>query len=174
MATTFTVTSTMVRLEVIKTQIKVALRRTTVINAGNLAFIEKLLDNKCAQSFSIYGMDYQNLCRAQLSLEIDWNEYDFQLSQGRARISIDERWTDNTAIEVDEAIKLFMKFVDAKSLKTEWGYSLCAWADNVAKRVELGITPSGYKSVQWSPDGEWVTEIPELPELRVGFKIKKG
>lgn len=171
MATTHTYTSTFVRLDLIKMQVRVMLRRTTMISQSSLSFLERLLDKKCVSTVSVYGLDRHNLCRVQLSLEIDWREYNFQITHGRAKVSIDERWKDNTAIEVDEAINLFNDFVSTKSLSTQWGYSLCSWADTTEQRRALGIPLGNAEPVKWTPSNNWSSTIPELQEVRVGLRF---
>ena len=169
MATTHTYTTTFTRTELIKTQVRVVLRKTTDISTSALSKIEKAIDNGWINKVTIYALDNQNYCHAQLILEIDWNEHNFQLSIGKATISIDEKWTDNTAIEVDEVIKLFNRFISEKGLSTEHQYSMTS--NSKGKASELGWIDA--KPIKWKKGQGLSYLIDELPELRVGFYLSE-
>lgn len=171
MAKTFTYTAVFTRIELIKMQVRILLRRTAEITDDFLSNIEKGLDKKWINKITIYGLDNDNLCRAQLTLEIDWEEHDFQISKGKATVSIDERWENNTAIEVDEAINIFEKFVRKKGLKTTVIYNHPDWVNlnKVCKELNLvkAETPRWKKEFQ-----QFKIKIPEVPEISVGCYLE--
>ena len=123
MARTFSYTSTktFARIDLLSTQIRIALRRTTDISPSTLEQIELGVKKQWIQMVNLYRFDNKNLCRAEVILEIDWDEHKLQLSKGKATVLRDvDKWTGDTAIELDEAIMLFNQFVADESLRTKW------------------------------------------------------
>lgn len=170
---TYAKTKTFTRIGAIKRQFRTLLRRATSISLETLEKLEKGLDDPWIAEVSVYGLDKQKLCRAQLILKIDWNEYKLQIDAGRATVAVDEKkWVDETAIEVDECIRLFNDFVEEKSLITEWVVVFAASVradDTKLKEVRntLGLQPR--EPFKWAKKGQgWLDKISELPELRVG------
>jgi len=161
---------TFARMELLKMQIRIALRRASEISKKNLAAVEKGLDNQWISEVNIYGLDHSGLCRAQLSLEIDWDEHGVQLSEGRARVTIDESWIDNTAVEIDEAVELFNKYVKINNLKVKLRFYYRSYLDVDYINRQLGFVSA--EPITWAAPGVSDNrEIPELPELKVGIKI---
>jgi hypothetical protein len=161
---------TFARMGLLKMQIRIALRRTVNITEKSIEAIELGLENKWISQASIYGMDGNNLCRAQLDLAIDWNEYDVHMSKGKATVSIDGSWENNTAVEVDEAAALFNKYVRLNKLSTTWAvfYPPGLNEDEINRR--LGFVT--IKPIKWAGTGiSHQSQIPELPELRVGLRF---
>lgn len=162
---TRTATKTFTRVELIKTQVRIALRRTTNISPEILKnTFDKGVDNHWINKITIYGVDQENCCRAQLILEIDWDEYNLQLAHGKATVAIDERWNDDFAIELDEVIALFNRYVSEYSLTTKWQTSHPdgLMLDEVLQ--QLGLVAA--EPIEW--EHGWSTVIPEIPELRIG------
>jgi hypothetical protein len=171
MARTFAVTKTITvaRLELLKMQVSIALRRSANADQKGLDAVNKGLDKKWIKRVTVYGFDSQKLCRAQLDLEIDWNEHTIQLSRGKAHVTIDGRWEDSTAIEVDQAVQLFNKWVETNMLRTEWVISYAPHLNRDEINRALGFKPAD--PVRWAGEGVGVDlDIPELPELRVGLR----
>jgi hypothetical protein len=159
----------------LKLQFRSALQRTTSISGDTLSRLEYGIEKQMISKITVYAFDRSNLCRAQLVLEVDWDEYTQQLSQGRALVSIDERkWANNTAMEVNEAANLFSEFVDAYTLRTKWQASHPTWVTSnnttfASVLRDLGLVLA--EPVEWA-DGTVVghpLRIPELPEFRVGL-----
>ncbi len=166
---TRTTTFTIARLDLIKWQIRVALRRCTTVSQRAMQSIELGLDKQWIYKVDIWGFDDKDLCRAQLSIEIDWNEYQVQISKGRVTVAIDG-WVDKTAIEVDEAIKLFNKYVEAHGLRTEWSVTYQPHLDRERINKILGFAPM--RDFKWARPGESkYLRIPELPEVKVGLRL---
>lgn len=146
-------TKTFTRLQLIKSQIRKALRRTTDISSQSLINIfDKRLDSHQISEVIINAIDNENFCRAQMALEIDWDEYALQIARGNVTVSVDKRWTDDTAIEIDEVASLFNEYVSKYSLKTEWILS------KPSKTIDIG----------------WSSGILELPELHVSIFLEEG
>lgn len=162
---TITRTKAFTRIQLIKTQVRIAIRRTTDISPEVLKnTFDKGIDYHWIKSITIYGIDSEKYCRAQLTLEIDWNEYDVQLARGKATVAIDGRWEQDTAIELDEVITLFNKYVTEYSLITRTQFMYVDEVDSDMANQELeAVVP---ELIQW--ERGWSSKIPELPELRVG------
>lgn len=169
-AITRTSAFTFARLELIKMQVRIALRRASSIPDSALQSINRGLDNKWIYLVNIYGFDSQNYCRAQLKIEIDWNEHNIQLSSGRAMVSIDG-WQDNTAIEIDEALNVFNKYIQMNNLRAEWAVVYPPNLDVNHINRELGFVTMA--PIQWASNKGVTsfTKIPELSEMIVGLKI---
>ena len=170
---------TFTRIDLLATQIRISLRRTTDISDIYLELMKKGIKNKWLKQFHIYGLDNTNLCQAQLILETDWDEHNYQLSLTRNTVSIDtKKWQNNTAIEVDEAINLFNEFVKDAELTTEWRvfYSDEVEKDPVKrKEVQRELRLVDVPPINWAGETESgdISKITELPELRIGLRWLK-
>ena len=146
---------------------RITLRRVTSVSSQTLESLEELMAEGYLKSITIYGVDSKNLCRAQLQLKFDWDEYQLQVEAGKATVAIDEKWKDDTAIEVDEAILLFNRFVKSQSLTTEcqWYYTSSANRNELNRKY--GFTTAS--PLKWAGKSQGIEyQIEELPELRVG------
>lgn len=172
MAITRVITSTYTRVELIKTQFRVTLRRTTLVEKQTLDVIEKAIDNKWIQEMTIYAFDNSNFCRGELVLKIDWNEYNIQMSQGNIKVAIDDQiWDNQTAVEIDELIRLFNRFVQNKNLWTKFVVRYPSHLDRNYINSQLGFVNAD--PVTWAK-GDRINQslsIEELPELKVGLKL---
>jgi hypothetical protein len=122
---------------------------------------------KWIDDVNVYAFDKDNMCRAQLVMEIDWSEHEAKLAVGKTTVVIDERWSNDTAIEVQEAVRLFNSFVTTKNLWTKWTVGYVPWVDDDYVDRQLGFETA--PPVRWADSPEEVGfQIPELSELRVG------
>jgi hypothetical protein len=172
MAKTKTVTATFTRINLIKSQIKIALIRTTDLSEETVEkSILKGIEKKWIKTVSIYALDTNNYCHAQLLLEIDWDEHNLQIKNGNATIAIADdgrTWKENTALEVREAISLFLDYVTEKSLEAICQTSYAPGVNREEANRELGMVSA--EPVKWKgkTDGN-IYDLPELKELKVGF-----
>ncbi len=170
---TYAKTKTYTRINLIKAQVEIALCRTTdlsmeIIMNSILAGIEK----QWISQVNVYGLDRQNLCRAQLIMNIDWDKYNLQMSNGNATVVIAENprtWKDNTAIELNKAISLFNDYVRENSLKTKCYTSYAPGVNRAEANYILGMVNA--ESIRWKRKATGLLdfEIPEIKELRIGF-----
>ena len=168
---------TFTRVALLGIQIRVALKRTTNISEYTLGLIvDKALENMWITQYIVYGFDKDGLCRAQLTLDIDWDEHTLLIKNGKASVTIDERWTDNTAIEVDEAVNLFKKFTYSNSLRVEWQVHYSPWVYNTPGKKDevqnaLGLVTAN--PIKWAgPTKSIDMAVPELSELKVGLRLQ--
>ena len=164
-------TITVPRIQLINTQIRVALRRTSNINESSLRSIEKGILNKWINRIDIYGFDKKNYCRAQLSLEIDWNEHGLQISKGKVSVTLDESWNDNTSVEIDEAVRIFNRFLNDYRLSSKWTVTYRPELNRNNINAQLGFSQAN--PIKWvqGKNLPHTMSINELPELKVGFKF---
>ena len=128
MAFTHTITKTVTRPYLIEVQVMSAFRRTIPnISEETLSNLKLGIKNKWIKYFDIYGMDQNNLCRAQIVLEINWEEHTFQMKLGNENVNISKQWKNDVAIEVDEALITFNELVKDLNLWTEWTVSYDDW-----------------------------------------------
>lgn len=169
---TFTSSSTRTfsRIDLLTTQVKIVLRRTTTARPDVLTKIEEGVRKCYIKAVSVVAIDHQGLCRAQLELEIDWDEFNLQISRGKLKVAIDG-WSDDTAIEIDELISLFMKVVRERQLSTEWRCTINPAFDFNTVCSVLDMRRA--ESIRWSgePTDAWSSLIPELPELRASIRL---
>ena len=177
MAKTFTYaqTKTFARIDLLKMQIRIALRRTAGVSDDTLRRLELGIENHWIRRILVYGIGNEGLCRAELVLEIDWHEHEAQLSVGRATVTIDQRWTNDTAIEVEEVITFFNAFVGSHSLATHTRIQYPDWVykdEAMHRHVQTTLGFVKAEPVKWAGQGEGgVYQVPELPEFSVGCHV---
>lgn len=146
------------RINLIKSQVRIALRRTTNLDDYTIEnCILSEIEGQGISEVNVYGLDYFNRCEAQLIMKIDWDRYKINMDNGKATVVITEdgqKWRDNTAVELKEAIKLFIDYTNANSLKAE---------------CHTSYAP-GAEPIQWNAKARgFDCYIQEVEELRVGF-----
>jgi hypothetical protein len=174
MATTQTYAraTTSTRIDLLQTQIRVALRRCTNITQVQLYSVGLGIEKKWIREVVIYGLNAQQLCRAQISLEIDWHAHEVHLSQGRAVVATDSSWEDNACIEVQEAVGLFNRFVSANQLATKWQVNYALGLDGNEINQQLGFSRA--EAVKWTNSPKMQSFVaPELSELKVGCYLSE-
>lgn len=156
-------------------QVSVALRRTTFISEDKLQQLLIGLNEKWIEEFSVYAFDHNNLCRAQLVLIMDWKEHTAQLNLGHDDVTINQKWENNTAIELDESIRLFNGYVNSESLWTEWRVTYTEAVRSNPALLDLVRRTLGTHAgdtITWAGKREGHDYvIPELSEMKVGCYI---
>ncbi len=170
---TITSTKTFLRIEALKLQIRIALRRAMrpgSLTQQSLNGIMKGVDKQYIGWLRIYGFDYHGNARCELSLRIDWYRYQLHIGAGRTTIEIDDRWPDQTAIELNETLELFNDFVRNNGLRTEWHVAYRAGLPRSAAVINRELGFSAAKPVTWAAGKEGFKHIiPELDEMSVEF-----
>lgn len=130
----------------------------------------KGIEKRWICSVQVHGVDSIGLCRARIQLAVDWSEHGAKLVSGRATVLVDSRWTDETAVEVQEAVELFQEYVSAKSLTSRWTVTYSPGVDGAFANRELGFSPA--KPINWASPPQSVNfEVPELSELTVSCDL---
>jgi len=174
-AYTVTGTKTYARIVLLKEQVRTILRRTTQVSQETLQRLMIGLDRYWIATFLVYAFDNNNLCRGELTFEIDWDEYQLQMSRGKTTVTIDQRWENDTAIEVDEIVRLFNDFSREFNLRTQWRIRYTAAINSDPRKKEevqrtLGLETAA--PINWAGPRQGTShQIPELPEARVGCYI---
>lgn len=165
---------TYTRIDLIKSQVRIALRRTTDLNDYTIEnYILSEIAYQNISEVNVYGLDFYNLCQAQLVIKIDWDLYQVNMANGKATVVITEdgrTWIDNTAIELSEAISLFMDYARANSLFTKCHTSYAPGVDWRHANSVLGM--GNADPIEWGGRADITLpffSIPEIDEVRVGF-----
>lgn len=169
--TTTANTITFARLELLAMQIDIALRRIGGIPKSFSESILKGVRLKLLSKVSFYGVDYRGLCFCQLDLAIDWEKHLFEVNKGRVTVIVDGRWQDSTALEVDAAIELFIKYQEHNRLSTKCRVHYSPGVDHVHADRVLGLVTAS--PLHWTK-GQIVSNsarVQGLPELAVGIKL---
>ncbi len=174
MAQTFSSTSTFARLHFIKIQLKVALQKTTEIDSAALERHMEAVENRWIHSYSIYALDTSHLCRAELRLDIDWDEYDHQISVGRMTVVADRKLMDasGVTVEVDTMVEGFQHFVRDERLSTIWRvrYSESVEREGKYEEVSSYIQTRPATSLRWKGAPLSMQKSP-VPDLKVGLRL---
>ena len=101
--------------------------------------IDRILDDKAANTFHVYGFNSSKLCRAQLALSIDWDEYGIQINSGKSYVALDTSVDEGVSIEVVEMVRVFDKFIKTHSLNREFRVAFCYGVDSLKYGFETGM-----------------------------------
>lgn len=175
MTYTRTATQTFTRIVFLKIQLRWALRESTNIDNITLDKFMYGVDQQWIKTFYIYAFNENNLCRAQLLLDIDWDEYNHQVSIGKATVATDVKWKENILIEVEETVRAFNEFVQGFRLRTEWRvtYTNKVWNNQSLlsdARKALGTYPG--EPIKWDnkKTGMQLTNK-DFSDLRIGLYL---
>lgn len=169
---TRTVTTTWARIDLIITQVRITLRRTTNIDETTLKKIfERGLREKMIGEVNIYGVDDQEFCHAEIRIMVDWEKHQFHIQEGRDDVTIDDsKWIEGTSVEIGEFIRGFNKHVRKKSLRPFWRVAYAPGVDVSRARKILGLTPADPVKWKGKKDG-LLARIDELDEMAVEFYV---
>jgi hypothetical protein len=165
MAVTITRAKTVARLTAIKINVAYLLRIAAGLSNDSMDIIDKILDDKAANTFRVYGFNSNMLCRAQLDLSIDWNEHGIQINNGKTYVAIDENIDGSCSDEVIEMARVFNKFTKQYSLTKEYRVAFCPGVDYSKYGFETG------GDIQWDGEKQTLTnlDVQQLPELCLGL-----
>ena len=175
MVQTFTFTTTFTRFSLMSFQIRTVLRRTTNIEDRMLNKLILGAEKRWIKKYSIYAFDNKKLCKGELNFEIDWNEYNYQISIGKTTVSIDRKNKKNVIIEVDEAVRAFNDFVRELKLNTEYRvvYSDFVYNDlELLESVREKLSLAAADKIKWAKKHTGKKYIlQELPECSIGLYL---
>jgi hypothetical protein len=166
---TATATRTFTRMDLMKMQIQRILLRCRVDTVAT----SKLLlgvSKKWIHQISLYGMDTNGQCVGELFVAIDWTKNELHVAAGRNTVTIDQRWQDDIAIEVEMALKLFEELCQAELLSTTWQCRYRANIDGSTANEHLGFRNATPVTWRGGFTGAGMS-IPELDEFTVGVRI---
>ncbi len=168
-----TTTKTYTRIIFLQRQIREVLRETTQISDYKLDRLLEAVEKKWICQIDVYAFNYNNLCQAQLKMEIDWNEYDNQMSIGKLNIDVDNRWKNDLLPQTDSSIWAFKKYVGQYGLRTEWRITYANWVHKSPSKLSearefLGTSPG--EPIKWS--GKTIDDYVknrDFPEFGIGL-----
>lgn len=173
MAQTYTSTQTYTRILFLQKQIREVLLETTQISDYKLGRLLQAVERKWICQVDIYAFNYNNLCQAQLKMEINWKEYDNQISIGKLTIAVDTRWKNDLLPQTDASIWAFNAYVNQYNLRTDWRITYASWVHNSPSELSearqfLGTSPG--KPIKWS--GKTIDDYVvnrDFPEFGIGL-----
>jgi hypothetical protein len=162
-------TITCTRIELLKVQVRITLRKTLKnINESELKRVFDVgLEKKYIKQINVYAMGKDNLCRGMIEIKIDWNLHKVRISEGNDLLQVEEAWTKEGTIEVDEITKLFQKFVEQNELKTVWQFTFSDGIDFEAARRELGTVAANPPLWKGVPSGDSYS-VSLIDEMGIG------
>jgi hypothetical protein len=171
MTSTLSKTKTYARIDLLKLQVSIALRRTTNLSDVALERLLKGVQNQWINRIDIYGVDSTEEARCQLRVLIDWQRHEVHIAAGRTTVSPHQGWPDDLAFELGDSIELFMEYVRAHRLTTTW---FTGHPDLGERRAaifaELGLVDADTPS--WAGGKVNVTfNVPELDEMTVALYL---
>jgi len=175
-----TKTKTYPRLELVIMQFRRLIRRVGVETTDE--YVEKLCDalrQGWIQSVLIYGFDKAQRAHVEVSLKVDWNEHDRQLSRGSVTVSVDpDIWRDDLAVEIESMIMVFNQAKTRDALTVKWRINLTSrvYANaNLKAQVYRELELADAEPVKWastSIDSDSMN-IEELSELTASIRYSR-
>jgi hypothetical protein len=172
---TKTGTRTFARLAIIKLQVSLALKHTTKISPKTIERVfDKGIDEKWIKTICIFAIDKNRCCHAQISIDIDWNTHEYQISIGKNEIEIDindDNWNNDLVYDLDRYTKLFIAHAEKFGLDTEWGFECSDGVDEDQVHKSLSVTHG--KPLKWSSEQSYNhgSKPPAISELSLGLKF---
>jgi hypothetical protein len=168
---TLTATKTFARIELLKLQVSIALKRTTTLSNEALERLLKGVQNQWINRINVYGLDASRKARCQLVIQIDWQRHKVHIAAGRTTVSTGKGWPNDFAYELGDSIALFQEYVRENALTTYWTTNhpdLGARRGQVLK--EMGLVDAD--PIVWAGSKESVHfNVPELDELSVDLYL---
>lgn len=163
---TATYTATYTRTELIKLQVERVLVRSAMAPESVRAVL-KGVDQRWISEISVYGLDRNGECHAELFIKIDWSRNALHMSAGRDTVQVDAGWQGGISTEVDLALGKFELFIRELGLRKVVHTRYGPGVDRAMANRQLGFTPA--TPVRWR-GGTFgtVMSIPELDEVTVG------
>jgi hypothetical protein len=173
MATTNTLTSTrtFARIELLKLQVSIALRRTTALSDAARDRLLKGVQNQWINRINVYGLDANRKARCQLIIQIDWPRHRVHIAAGRTMVSTGKGWPNDLAFELSDSITLFQEYVRENSLSTYWTTNHPDLGEKRGQILkEMGLEDAD--PIVWAGPKESVRfNVPELDELSVDLYL---
>lgn len=166
---TRTATKTFTRVSLMKMQIDRVLTRSRV-SSDYIRRILRGVDNRWIAEISVYAIDGAEACWCELFMRIDWSRNEIHVADGRDAVTIDSRWTDDIAVEVEKALGLFEDYANDHDLRILVHTRYRSEVDREAANRTLGFVNA--EPVRWAGGmvGSAMT-VPELDEFTVGINI---
>lgn len=166
---TTSTTRTFARLDLLKIQVMTALRRSGV--SESVASKVRLgLDKRYIAIVDVYGVDSAGMAWCHLRLTIDWRAHKLHIEAGRTTVQIDGRWIDNTAVEIDETLRVFEAYMASRPLTIKLFVEYAEGVDRNRADAELGFVPGTRPNWAGEPVGDSYN-VRDLDELSIGIEM---
>ncbi|MBS1725198.1 MAG: hypothetical protein JST51_00640 [Armatimonadetes bacterium] len=172
---TQTYVQTRTRIELLQTNIRIALKRAQISDT-DVANVIKGIKNRWIRKIAIHGVNTLGQSCCVLELMVDWKEHDRQIQLGNTKIELSARWNDEVALELSVALDTFDEYVHEKKLGIDKRYYYTSEVneDNellLRVRKELGFVSA--QEIPRKPGFEeaQIPRIRDLPELQLRLGI---
>jgi hypothetical protein len=168
MASTRSITKAYARIDLLKLQFSVALKRTTDLSDAAVERLLKGIENQWINRIEIYGVDSADKAWCQLRIIIDWRRHQIHIAAGRTVVSPYKGWPDDLAFELSDTIEVFMEYVRQYGLETTWitGHPRLG-ERRAAIFAELGLVDRDAPAWARRRVANTAFSVPELDELTV-------
>jgi hypothetical protein len=166
---TATYTATYARTELIKLQVERALVRSVMAPKSVRAVLWGV-DQGWISEISVYGVDHNDECHAELFIKIDWSRNALHIAAGRDTIQLDAGWQGGISTEIDLALGKFEMFTRELGLRKIFRVRYSPGVDRDTINQKLGFRPG--TPIRWHGGAVGtVMSIPELDEVTVGINV---
>ena len=166
---TVTYTTTYTRQDLIELQISRLLSRVDASRSYQEA-IMKGIRNKWIGELSLYGMNYSELCKAELYIKVDWQQNRLQIAAGKDSVKLDSSWSQGVSVETEKTLSLFLEYVSAEHLRVTVRVRYAPGVDHAHVDRVLGFKT--VERVKWvSGKIGTAMSIPELDEFTIGMNF---
>lgn len=166
---TVTYTKTYARTELLKLQVQRVLTRSTQ-NKSTITNLLKAIEYRWLHEVSVYGMDGNDKCHAELFVRIDWSKNALHMSSGRDTVQVDAGWEGGVAAEIDSALQTFELVIKELGLRKYIQFRYTPDVDQDMANRKLGFSKA--KPVQWRSGYVGTTmNIYEIDEMDVGVNL---
>ncbi len=169
-------TKTWSRIQFTMIQIRLLLRTTTSISEEKLSAIRVGIERRWIRDVNIFAIDKNNFCKAQLVIRIDWDSYDVRRFVEKSFVFLgDKESTDlqnnlRAAIEIDDVISAFNKFVSENALSTMWNVVFQPNAPDIDDDQVKSLGISHLQPIKWQIRKN-DREQSDLPKTIVGSYV---
>lgn len=169
---TRTVTKTFTRTDLIKLQVDIALNRVGIPAASIKRFLLGL-EYRWIAEISVYALDSHGQCWSELFFRVDWERNQFHILAGRDSVAIDERWRNDTAVEVERTLNLFYEYAMEHRLNVICHSRYRPGVDRAHANRTLGMVDASPVTWLGGTIGSSMT-VPEVDEFTVGINMFEG
>jgi hypothetical protein len=162
---TFTRTATWARIELLRTLVRVVVRRLAPDPERTIRqAIDPGIEQELLRRVTFFGLDGRGVCHAKLTLAIDWAEHR-RLNVVQGRLTLPGR-PEEAAPELAEMLLSFERAIERERLHVRIGVSFLPGVDVRRARALLGL--GAPRPIEWAGIPVSMSlAVKKLPELQV-------
>lgn len=175
MARTGASAGTYTRTDALLLQVRAVLDRTMDVSREKF---EKTfaygIRNGLIAHVTLYANDARGLCRASLSLTIDWERHRLLVAGGGEMVELGRRWKDGVSPDVLGFAEFFGEYAEEQELEVAYGFGLVSGIDKAAEMRNMGLVQGS--PTKWADAGsrEYISasvELQHLGEMTAGLRF---